>query len=511
LVVISVFQIFYVPLQSFLDNKFEMERKRLYGSNRMSRVVLFLWGMFLVSMLTCCDKVVIEPEIIETIELHSGYSVQLPVSSHGQWFSNNTSVATVSSSGLVTAVGAGKAFIYTYSSSGEQHIFCYIEVNPKRNILFYIATDADATIDGDSPGKIQQIRSGWEPEHGEMLIYVDRRGQEALLLRMNDTLTNGYYGLDTLENYGVENSADAAVLQRMIDTLSSYHADSYGLIFFSHASGWLPAGTLNNPRSSEAEQQLNPNETELRSIVIDNGGGTRHEMEYYDFAAAIPDHMFDFIILEACLMGDVMSMYELRNKTDYVLVSSAEIVAPGFTHIYKDEIMRLYDTKNPVLSVVSGFAQSFHDYVITHFPENSAYCSSTLGLIQMNEMQHLATSVKAALNGVMIDETTLTVEDIQQFDRPNALISSFPRRSRYFDLDHVIENLASASQYDAFRIQMEKTVVWKANTSGFMLGNGGSNGFTIERHCGLTTYIQQSVYPVLNAVYEDSSWYKAIY
>ena len=488
-----------------------MERKRLYGNNKVSRFFLFLWGMFLISMLACCDKMVKEPEIIETIELHSGYSIQLPASSHGQLYSNNMSVATVSATGLVTAVGAGNATIYTYSSKGEQHIVCYIEVNPKRNILFYIATDADAEIDRDTPEKIQQIRSGWEPEHGEMLIYVDRRGQEALLLRINNTLTNGYYGLDTLENYGVENSANAAVLQRMIDTLSSYHADSYGLIFFSHASGWLPAGMLNNPRSSEVEQkqktQVNPNETELRSLVIDNDGGTRHEMEYYDFAAAIPDHMFDFIIFEACLMGDVMSMYELRNKTDYVLASSAEIVSPGFTYIYKDDIMRLYETKNSVLTVVSGFAQSFHDYVITHFPESSVRCSSTLGLIQMSEMQHLATSVKAALSGLMIDETTLTVEDIQQFDRPNVLISSLPRSSRYFDLDHVIENLASASQYDAFRIQLEKTVVWKANTNNFYTGAG----FTIERHCGLTTYIQQSVYPVLNAVYEDSSWYKAIY
>ena len=416
----------------------------------MSKAITFFLGMIIISLLSCCNNEVIEPKD-----------------------------------------------------------------NSKRNILFYIATDADVTIDGDTPEKINQIRAGWKPGQGEMLIYVDRRGRESLLLRINNTLSYGYYGLDTLENYGVENSADAVVFGRMIDTLLNYPAKSYGLIFFSHASGWLPAGALNNPFSSEIDQypieQLSPNEVGLRSLVIDNGEGTRNEMEYYDFAAAIPDKKFDFIILEACLMADVMSMYELRNKAEYVLVSSAEIVSPGFTYIYKNEIMRLYDTKNSVFSVVSGFAQAYHDFVVTQFPENSAYCSSTLGLIKMSEMQNLATSVKAALGGVELDESTLTVENIQQFDRPNALISRSTRKSRYFDLDHVIENLASAPQYTAFSDQMAKTVVWKANTTGFLLGAGGSNGYAIERHCGLTTYIKQSVYPVLNEKYEESSWYKAIY
>ena len=488
------------------------------------RSILFFWGMILTYLLTCCDTAVIEPGIIPTIEMKSGYSVQLTTSSHGQWVSDNPSVATVSSTGLVTAVSAGKAIIYTNSSKNEQHIVCYLEVSQKRNILFYIATDADVFIDNDTPGKINAIRAGWEPDQGEMLIYMDRRAQGALLLRVNNTITGGYYGLDTLENYGIENSANAAVLSRMINTLLSYPADRYGLIFFSHASGWLPAGTFNFPRSSETSEagqrpsETNPNEVVARSIVIDTGGGTRQEMEYVDFAAAIPDKRLDFIIFEACLMGDVMSMYELRNKADYVLVSSAEIVAPGFTHIYKNEIMQLYDTKNSVETVVSGFAQALHNYIITQFPENNTFCSLTLGLIKMDEMQNLATSVKSALDGALLDESMLSTDQIQRYDRLNS-ISNGKQGYRYFDLAHVIENLATDSQYQAFCTQLDKTVVWKANTKRFLLGNYSNDvphyaeydGFFIERHCGLTTYIQQSVYPVLNEMYEESSWYKAIY
>jgi hypothetical protein len=255
-------------------------------------------------------------------------------------------------------------------------------------------------------------------------------------------------------------------------------------------------------------------------LVIDNGDGKKHEMEYTDFAAAIPDKQFDFIIFEGCFMADVLSMYELRNKAEYIAASSAEIVSPGFTPVYKDNIMRLFDTKSPVSSVVAGFAKSYTDYIKTVFSEDDIYCSATLSVIKMSEMQNLAMVVKEALNGVKLNETTLPVDSIQRFDRPKKLIySTYHRRNRYFDLDHVIENIASASHYAAFRTQMEKTIVWKDNTKRFLLSNSSNgvpdysqyDGFFIERHSGLTTYIEQEVYPTLNSMFRNSSWYQAVY
>ena len=410
------------------------------------------------------------------------------------------------------------------------------DVPPTRTILFYIATDnngLDNGSTGDEPkDAINAIRAGWKPGRGEMLIYTDQTNRRPCLMRINNTRNeDGLYGIDTVwVSPQEENSADAEVLKRVINkVVNDYPADSYGMLFFSHSSGWLPKGMLNAPRSSEMGQQLSEQSSgdaiEQRSLVIDKGeilGGEVQiqEMEYYDFAVAIPDKQFDFIIFESCLMADVMSMYELRNKTEYVLASSAEIVSPGLTFIYKDNIMRLYDTRIPVASAVEGFANSYVTYIKTYFREDDVYCSTTMGLIKMSEMQNLAKTVKEALNGTPLNESTLTVDSIQRFDRPDKLIGViYPKRSRYFDLDHTIENVASASQYAAFRTQLEKTVVWKDNTKRFLLANysNGSpnyvqyNGFFIKRHSGLTTYIQQSVFDALNKTYENSSWYKAIY
>ncbi|MDR0835900.1 MAG: hypothetical protein LBN11_04885, partial [Tannerella sp.] len=103
----------------------------------------------------------------------------------------------------------------------------------KRNILFYIATGDNSSIDDDTQGKIDSIRAGWKPEMGEMIIYADRRRTGAALYRINEKKdTKGWYGLDTLVIYGVENSADASKITRAINYMTThYPADSYGMIF----------------------------------------------------------------------------------------------------------------------------------------------------------------------------------------------------------------------------------------------------------------------------------------
>jgi hypothetical protein len=365
------------------------------------------------------------------------------------------------------------------------------EVYPKRNILFYIATGDASSIDNDTQGKIDAIRAGWKSGTGEMIIYADRKANGAALFRINETKdAAGWYGLDTLEVYGNENSADASKITRAVNYMTAhYPADCYGMIFFAHGSGWLPEGALNRPRS----------------LVIDLVDGEKKEIEFYDFADAIPAGTLDFIIFEECLMADAAIMYDLRNKADYVLASSAEIVSPGYSYIYKEQIMDLYDTKNATDKVLSNFGKSYVNFLKSNFPENTASHSVTMSLIKISEMEALAAATKSALNGTDITELNLQIDSIQRFDRPYVHITGPHKRSRYFDLGQTIDSLAV--QTGAFHSQLNKTVVWKDASTSFMPED---NGFKIKSHSGLTVYIKQEVYPYLNEAYEKTSWYKAI-
>jgi hypothetical protein len=474
--------------------------KRMRCKKYPYRMVIGICGIFALSLFSGCISEMVDPQPV-AMDVHTGYTVQLTSPfKNVHWECDNPSVATVSSTGLVTALQKGAATIST-SANGRRYVACYLTVYPKRNILFYIG--GDNNLSGEACEKINVIRAGWRPDKGEMIIYVDRHEDGAALLRVNSRKgDSGRYGLDTIAVYGNENSAASSTLARVIKTLKQdFPADHYGMIFFSHASGWLPEGTLNRPRS----------------MVIDQDGQTgNREMEYDDFASAIPDRQFDFIILEACLMADVVSMYELRNKAGYILASSAEIVSPGFTYIYRDEIMRLYDTKNDVRTVVAGFGQSCYRFITTQFAENDVSCSFTISLIKADEMERLAAATKTALQGADPDATTVPVDRMQRFDRPNKLINTgYNRRSRYFDFARMMEEIASEAHYATFCEQLDRTVVWKAQTKRFLLGGSDQapyfdeyDGFFIRRHSGLTTYIKQRDYPALNAAFENSSWYR---
>ena len=128
-----------------------------------------------------------------------------------------------------------------------------------------------------------------------------------------------------------------------------YPAEEYGLILWSHGTSWLPAGRG------------------LRSFGSDSG----KEMNIVDLAKALPLH-FKFILFDACLMGAVEVVYELRNTTDYIIASSTETIAEGFPyHLILPELVK----QNPDWTKV---AQQYFDY---YNNQQGVYQSATVSVI----------------------------------------------------------------------------------------------------------------------------------
>lgn len=195
-------------------------------------------------------------------------------------------------------------------------------VLPARTLLVYLG--GDNNLDAETYDKLVQIKNGWQDgTDGKIIVYQDTPFKDSpRLMEIDGKSEKGYI---TIHTYDQENSASPQVLKRVInDVTRLYPAKSYGLIVFSHGSGWLPPHTLVNGS---------------RSIIIDND----NEMEITDFAMALPDHLFEFIIFEACNMAGIEVAYELRNKAAYIMASSAPVVSPGFTPIYAGSISCLLE------------------------------------------------------------------------------------------------------------------------------------------------------------------------
>ena len=145
----------------------------------------------------------------------------------------------------------------------------------RRPLVVYMALDNNLREEYSS--RLAALRAGWRPGM-ELWVYADT--PEGASLGRMESAPEGVT-LRTVERYGAENSASGATLERVLRTVwERSPATGYGLLFFSHATGWLPEGGLQAPLVS-------------RSIGLDQGS----EMSLDAFVSAIPSGMpLDYVI-----------------------------------------------------------------------------------------------------------------------------------------------------------------------------------------------------------------------
>jgi hypothetical protein len=335
-------------------------------------------------------------------------------------------------------------------------------------LLVYLA--GDNSLSDESRDNLNVIADGFNgAPDSRILVYRDDYGGAPSMLEIS---ARGK--IDLIEQYGEENSADAAVFSRFLsDARSMYPQAGFNLLVFSHATGWLPAGSFSNPKSGTA----------AKSILMDG----REEMEFLHFASAIPDGMFSFIVFDACYMAGIETAYQLKNKTKYIAASSAELLSPGYTPVYGKYINELVD----------GNSASFIQAAFNYFYNQSGYMrSATLSLIKTEQLDALAAFVRTNCDL----EKEVDLGDVQHFDR-------YGKRYFYDFADYYSLLLASGEKQQELQKLIDNCVVWKASTTDFLREFGG---FAIDRHSGMTSYVMQEGYPLLNESYTALGWYKAV-
>lgn len=336
---------------------------------------------------------------------------------------------------------------------------------PGHVLMVYMA--GDNNLSHETEEKLQAMKRGWNADiDGKIIIYTDSAGASPRLLELSSG-SKGQTVLRSIKEYPEQNSSDKSVLADFINEVKRrYPAKSYGLLLFSHGSGWLPYGALNYARSAIND--------------------SNREMEIADMAQAIPDHAFRYIIFEACYMSSVEVCYQLRNKTDYILASSAEIVSPGFTELYPKHLASLF----------SGDIGEFGRLAFNHFQSlGTRESGATLSLISCAELPPLAEFLKTN-----VQDSDLNVRDIQQYTRHTApLIFDFE--------DYYSRLLRTDAQKQQLHLLLDRCLPWKAATTAFMTAYAG---FAIDRFSGLTTFIEQKNRLLdISKAYENTDWFTA--
>lgn len=328
----------------------------------------------------------------------------------------------------------------------------------RKVLLVYLA--GDNNLSDESHTKLDAIRQGYDNRTDtRILVYQDAADIAPRLFDIDGTI---------IEQYAEENSAEPTVLRRVITQAKNLYPQArFNFLVFSHASGWLPSNTLASPRS----------------VLVDGNS----YMELTDFANAIPDKAFEYIVFETCFMAGIEVAYQLKEKADYILASSAEILSPGFTDVYRNHINEL----------VSGSPEAFMRQAFDYFDRQNGYMRSvTLSMIQTKGLDALAEYVRD--NCDFTKEVNIT--DVQHFDRNGYHL--------FFDFGDYYSRLLKTDEHrERLQQSIDKVVAWKASTPNFM---PKYNGFIIKKHSGLTTYIIQERYFGLNTSYTALEWYKKI-
>lgn len=356
---------------------------------------------------------------------------------------------------LAVALSLVAAVVASCMASSADGVIVYAE----RSLLFYMAGDGNGLSDKIAE-KTDVLLKAWNHPVGHLFIYQDRgEGFDPCLLEV--VRKEGGNRLDTLETYDQENSASVVVFRRVIDKVTTiYPTHDFGLVMTAESNGWMPENSFMHPRT-----------------VV---GDRRDVLELKDFAAAIPTGACRFIAFESSLMAGLEVAYELKDKTDYILASPAEVLSPGFTGVYAAMLQSMMS--NPF--DLSEAARSYFNYR-NLMP--GADRAATISIINTSALEPLRKILNAAEKRIKHWEY-VDRSQVQHFDRHIGY-------HLFYDASGYIRLIGTPEEADAFDAALGHAVTFKAATPEFLPDN---DGFAIRQNSGMTLYIPDGRFPWLN-------------
>lgn len=345
---------------------------------------------------------------------------------------------------------------------------------------------------------IQDLESGYVPRKMEsadvLLVFSRQPGDRSctkrtpsylyrLSMDINDNLVR-----DTLAVWPADSAAASTGTMKAVLNFvkEKFPSRDYGMIFSSHATGWLPAEITASPSSSGS--------VSLFSVGADmSGSKVTNSMELEDFAEALPMKL-DYLIFDACLMGGVEAAYALRGKCNNVVFAQTETMADGLCD-YKTLTQNLLKPNVPDLK---GLCEVAYEHYMSLTGINKAY---TVSVIDCSRLEPLADISRELFSRYRTQIASVNPSKVQACY--HTYFSSSARRHYFYDMEDILyQSGVSQEDMSRFRTTLDGCVVYKAATPKFLT-------LTINTHCGLSMYLPCNGTNALDEFYKTLSWNKA--
>ena len=292
---------------------------------------------------------------------------------------------------------------------------------------------------------------------------------------------------NVVREYGERNSAGTEETREVFNDVfsnSAYAAESYGLVYWSHADGWAPYGQSR----------------QTRWIGQDTGDGD-NRMNISDFVSILEKSPhFSFIMFDSCFMSSVEVAYELRRYTDYYIGSPTENPGPGAPY---DLITPLMAGDNAAVDMASVYFKHYEDkYNGGINISNSNWTGGTsICVMRTSALEALASATAQALPEEKVDGDALS-RLVFDYDQRSAYTSSY---IGYFDFKQLMGELTDEASFDGWEQAFEDAIAYWVTTEKNYSQVVGM--FSMEGTHGVTHYIPNDNESHLNA-YRSTSWYQ---
>ncbi len=284
------------------------------------------------------------------------------------------------------------------------------------------------------------VKAGGVPEGSHLVVYHAPYRKQPELIEVTPL------GNVTLKSYeGSITSGASLTVDRMREVLADTEtlagADTYGLVFWSHGTGWVESSTSRGQASSarsltsaDAASMIQP-----MSFGDDNG----YEMKITSIASALAGRRFDFIYFDCCLMGGVEVCYEMRGFTPVIVASPLELQTEGMPY---DKNVPIFFEEKPDL--VKAATNTYNHYVDVTY-------GISMVVVDTEALDGLAAATRDIMaTGVLPADGYVPVKFWNSY------------RYAFVDMTHYITSLPGVSQslLDAWRAAYDKAVIYKAAT-----------------------------------------------
>lgn len=360
--------------------------------------------------------------------------------------------------------------------------------NGNRTVLVYMV--AENSLSPFASADLAEMKEGLKKvdvTRNNLLVYIDDKTEGAYprLIRLGKD-KKGRVVEEMLVKYKEQNSVDVSVMRNVLQTTFKYYpAKNYGIVFWSHGEGWVPAPSTPSTRWFGQDGNDYMNVSDLRAVL------------------EVAPH-FDYIFFDACFMESVEVAYELRDCSDYLISSPTEIPGPGAP--YQDVVPAMFAKGNVSVKI----ADAYYSYYNNMYNDGKDISNDnwtggvSVGVTRSSALGELAKATSKIIPAYIVDREPIKDWEILCYDKRST------NTRYYYDLDGLIRSLATEEEYRNWKSVFDETVVaWKCTKANYSGLAGGM--FSMKGSAGLSTYIPHGKYDsFVNKYYREScSWYKA--